>query len=307
MNGIQARGPGLLLFGVPRAFEGEVAVAQRNAIGSWVRLVAPTSVALLGDDAGVAEAAAELGAVHIADIAKSRSGAPLLDSVMQAVRSRFGANVLCYLNADVIVIGDLAAVLGKVAEGLDRYLVVARRVDTDLGGTVDFVDGWEAGVLLRARESGKTALGAAGSDLFAFAGGTFEDVPPLAIGRCAWDNWMMAEALRRGAALVDATACLTLVHQPHGYEHAGVRGRGIAALRELSRTPEGRRNLELAGGPAALRTVDDATHQVVPGPDGPMLVTVALPRRLASSARRLSSTARYHASELKRRAGRAAG
>jgi hypothetical protein len=289
--------PRVQIFSVPRAFEGPTALAQRNAIGSWLQApgIEPGAVALLGDEEGVAEVARELGVLHLSGIRSSRSGAPLLDSVLQAVLEPLedADGLLCYVNADIILVGDILAA-AKATMTLGAFLLVARRVDVELHRLVSFAPGWERELLAMAAAEGASRLGAAGSDLFLFNPGLFRKVPPLAIGRCAWDTWMMTEALRQKAALVDATSCLTLVHQRHGYEHAGIQGEGMAALRELSRSPEGRRNLDLAGGPWALRTVDDATHRLLPTDTGPEVVRVSRRARVVSGARRLRSTLAHY-------------
>jgi hypothetical protein len=292
--------PRVQIFSVPRAFRGPTALAQTNAIGSWLRApgIEPGAIALLGDEEGVAEVAREYGMIHLPGIRWSPSGAPLLDSVIQAALELTGNadGLLCYVNADIVLVGNLLAA-AKATMALEPFLLVARRVDVELHHLVSFVPGWESELLAMAATNGASRLGAAGSDLLLFNRGLFGSVPPLAIGRCAWDNWMMAEALRKKAALVDATSCLTLIHQRHGYEHAGIDGEGMAALRKLSRSPEGRRNLDLAGGPWALRTVEDATHRLLPTETGPELVRVRRGARMASGVWRLRSTLAYYVAE----------
>ena len=56
--------PVLSLFSVPKAFTGDAAVIQDNAIASWTRLGGGCDIVLLGDDPGVAEAAARHGVRH---------------------------------------------------------------------------------------------------------------------------------------------------------------------------------------------------------------------------------------------------
>ncbi len=128
---------------------------------------------------------------------------------------------------------------------------------------------------------------AAGSDIFVFPRGLFGEVPDLVIGRGYWDNWLMHEARSKGAALIDATACLTTIHQEHGYDHVP----GVAAADgdgPIYRSEEGRRNLTLAGGHHRLYTVFDATHVLTA--DGRLRCTWSLPfahRRLKASVRRM--------------------
>ncbi len=58
-----------------------------------------------------------------------------------------------------------------------------------------------------------------GIDYFAYRKGLYPEIPPLAVGRLAWDNWLVIEARRRGGAVVDATDAVFAVHQNHDYNH----------------------------------------------------------------------------------------
>ena len=278
-------------------------VAQRNAIESWARLEPQPRIVLFGDDSGTAEAAEEFGAIHLSALAESPSGAPMLDGLFATVQRHYLDDLLCYVNADIVLIGDLVRVACAVAAAFSRFVLVARRIDLDIGGPIDFESvelDWRRAVLARAEESGIRSVGAAGSDLFAFSPRVFDAVPPLAIGRCFWDNWLMAEPLRRHVPLIDATECLTLLHQPHGYDHIGVSGRGLPALRTLARMPEARRNLTLAGGAASLRMVSDATYWVHSTPQGIQVLPTARTLRWKSTATRVKFLLKYYLSELMR-------
>ena len=40
-------------------------------------------------------------------------------------------------------------------------------------------------------------------------------LPPFAVGRIAWDNWVIGETLRQSIPLIDLTNTLTVLHQNH--------------------------------------------------------------------------------------------
>jgi hypothetical protein len=101
---------------------------------------------------------------------------------------------------------------------------------------------------------------AAGSDIFIFSRGLFREVPPFAIGRGYWDNWLMREARQAGADLVDVTSAVTTIHQIHSYNTVAGVPAGSSTDVHVYETEEGRRNLELAGGRSRLHTVFDATR-----------------------------------------------
>ncbi|MGH7411489.1 MAG: hypothetical protein ACREJ6_10600, partial [Candidatus Methylomirabilis sp.] len=101
----------LTLFAVPRAFKGEMVRIQRNAIRSWIALRPRPEILLCGQDEGVAAACQEFGLRHVGPVATSPSGAPILSDVF-ALAERVAKNdLLCYVNADIILTADLPRVI----------------------------------------------------------------------------------------------------------------------------------------------------------------------------------------------------
>src|SRR5438552_2125713 len=122
-----------------------------------------------------------------------------------------------------------------------RYLLVGRRWDIDIREPLNFFTGWEDE--LRASLSNQGVLHAAtGMDYFVFPRRMWQDIPAFAIGRTAWDNWLIYGARALGVPVVDATNELTVLHQAHDYLHIP------ASAIDVLGGPEAKRNLELAGG-----------------------------------------------------------
>jgi hypothetical protein len=99
-------------------------------------------------------------------------------------------------------------------------------------------------------------------DYFVFARKYAEDLPPFAIGRTAWDNWLVWHALDLGIPVLDLSERVMVVHQNHDYSHhkAGTEG--------VWKGEEARENLRLAGGRRRLSTMAEATHVLtVNGPE----------------------------------------
>jgi hypothetical protein len=254
----------LTLFSSPKAFTGPIARIQRNAIASWARLGPQVEIVLLGDEPGTAELAAELGLQHQPSVACSTSGAPLLDDVVARMRRTARHRVLGWVNADVILMDDLLDAVASLAQVDGRFLMVAGRIDLRVDDALDLDNGWQADLRRQLGRAGARP-GPHGSDLFVFSDDAFVAVPPLAIGRGYWDNWLMHAARRRGAMLIDATPSVTAVHQTHDYAHLVPEPGGAQDDRAVLASPEGRRNLNLAGGPARLCTVADSDYVLVGG------------------------------------------
>ncbi len=80
------------------------------------------------------------------------------------------------------------------------------------------------------------------------------ELPPFAVGRPGWDNYLVYRARKLGIPVVDATPVLTLVHQNHGYGHVP------AASGDRWEGPEARMNRALMGGTERTFDIGDATH-----------------------------------------------
>ncbi len=249
----------LTLFTIPKPFRGAIADIQRNAIRSWLALAPRCDVLLLGDDEGVAEAAAELGVRHLGGIARNDRGTPLLDDAFAQADRAAREPLLCYVNADIVLLGDFLPAVRRIP--FRKFLMAGRRWDVDTPGPWD-IGGpdWEERLRRDLLERGRPHP-PMGSDYFVFPRDAMGTLPPFAVGRPGWDNWLLYRARALRVPLVDASAVVTAVHQDHDYAH--VRdGRGT-----LSEGAEGDRNIEIIGGRGGwdrIYVLADATHVLTP-------------------------------------------
>jgi hypothetical protein len=241
----------LTLFTIPKAFRGHIAVIQRNAIRSWTLLRPACEIILFGDDEGVPQAAAELAVRHIPKVERNEFGTPLVHGLFARAESAARYDLLCYVNADIILMSDLMSALARVVRRRRRFLVVGRRWDVDIKEPLDLGDQWEERLRRRVGASGQLHP-PGGVDYFAFSRGLWQAIPPFAIGRTTWDNWLIYGARARGAAVIDATAAVMAVHQNHDYAHipGGAEGAWYGV--------EARRNQELVRGQGTVFTLWDA-------------------------------------------------
>ncbi|HST24909.1 MAG TPA: hypothetical protein VLJ76_02875 [Gaiellaceae bacterium] len=231
----------LTIFSVPKPFRGRIGDIQRRALTSWAALGDSVQVLVLGDEEGAAEAAREAGAEHLPDLARTEHGTPRLDSAFAAAAAAARNPLLCFVNADVVLFDDLPAAARAVHAHADRFLVVGQTLDVD-----------EPRDREDARARGERR-GAAALDYFVFPTGLYAEVPPFAIGRACFDNWLVWRA-RQDGIVVDATADVVAAHQRHDYTHVA------GGKAEAYYGDEAARNLELAGGKSRLYTLHDASH-----------------------------------------------
>jgi hypothetical protein len=244
----------LTVFAVPKPFEGHIGVIQRNAIRSWKRLRPECQVILFGDEPGSRSAAAQSGIDHVPDVSLNDFGTPLLDSVFARAEREAVFDLLCYVNADIILPSDFPAVAARASEAADRFLLVGRVWDVEVGDELEHPD---AELRELAERDGELRPPVA-IDYFVLRRGLIGPFPPFAVGRPAWDNWMIYRARRLRIPVIDATASALVIHQRHRYGHVK------QSIDDTWNGPEADRNRALLGLPTRYFSIDDATHLLKP-------------------------------------------
>ncbi len=243
----------LTLFSIPKPFRGHIATIQKNAIKSWTLLRPECEIILFGDDGGTAEVAKEFGVRHIPEVARNEFGTPLVNDLFVKAQTMTTNNLLCYVNADIILMSDFLPAVQRVKKKR-RFLLVGQRWDIDLDKPWDFEQpDWEERLQAYVTKTGKLHT-RGGVDYFVFPRGLYYKIPPFAIGRTTWDNWLIYKARSLGVPVIDAIGSVTAVHQNHDYAHCS--GGEIGAWKG----PEAKHNLEIAGGYKCAFALQDATH-----------------------------------------------
>lgn len=263
----------LTLFAIPKAFKGHISTIQRNAIASWTRLYPRPEVILLGNDDGTAEVAQEFGLIHIPEVGCNEFGTPLVSSLFQIAQSMGQGPLFLYVNADIILMNDLVQALQQIP--YNRFLLTGQRCNLDITAPLAFNTEWESHLRDQIQQSGRLE-GPHAMDYFAFTRDTYTEIPPFAIGRPCWDNWMLYKALSLNIPLIDATQAVTVVHQNHDYSHHSQGKTGVFE------GPEAQRSLALIGGRHyTYFMLDLADWQLTPkGLQKPRLTWEQLDRRL---------------------------
>ena len=247
------------LFTSPKPFDDPfIATLQHNAMGSWQALGPAVQVLVFGIESGVAEAAARYGFRHVPAVRRSRFGTPLISDMFAQAQARANTPWVAFVNADILLLPDFLRALQGLTPllGRRRLLVSARRWETDITEPLDWAT--QDPVAL-ARYARAQRLNPTGMDLFVFPRGWLRDIPPFAIGRAGWDNWMIYHARRDLRAwVVDATPDITVVHQVHDYRH-------LPGGRPHFQHEESQENVRLAGGVDKLYTLWEATHWLQDG------------------------------------------
>lgn len=249
----------ITLFSIPKPFAGPFARIQRNALGSWRALSPEVEIIVLGGEEGSAEAARAVGARHLPEVEITSAGTPRVDAVFAAAERAARNDLLAYVNADIVLLPDFPAAVEVVARRLPQFLMVGQRWDLDFEEVIDFGDRhWPEAVRRDAQARGQLHP-PSGIDYFVFRRGLWREIPPFAVGRTMWDNWLIYSARARRVPVVDATASVMAVHQNHDYSHDAGGWQGVW------KGPEAERNMALAGGLDHYFTIADASHRLRTG------------------------------------------
>uniref|UniRef100_A0A6M3M180 Putative glycosyltransferase n=1 Tax=viral metagenome TaxID=1070528 RepID=A0A6M3M180_9ZZZZ len=203
----------LTIFTTCRAFEGQHAIIQHNALSSWMLLRPRPEIIVFGNDAGSAEICKELELRHEPEVETTEHGIPFVDSLFSKAQQVASHNLLCYINADIVVNGGLVEAATEAAGRFERFMMTGLRWDLETTERLDFGGEWAMKLEARARRDGAFHR-TTGADYFAFPRGLYQKIPDFIIGRSAWDNWLIMDAARRGIPLIDATKAVFVVH--HG-------------------------------------------------------------------------------------------
>ncbi len=290
------------VFTIPKPFDGHIELIQRNAITSWTLLDPRPEIILIGDEPGTAEVAEELGLRHVPEVARDEFGTPLVNDAFDKARGAASHDLLAFVNADIILMSDFMKAVASLSGWGRPFLMVGERWWTDIDRPVDFSPRWEDWVRSVPGQRGRRD----GMDYLVFTRGVFTSIPPFAIGRLAYDNWLIWAARKRGVAVVDATRVILAVHQGHDYKHTQTGAPWRWAYERWDEDPQMVRNVQLAGGWIPRCTMDHATHLLTPSGLKRNLTPARLSASLTTGKRWLIDTTRpvRHRLGIRSRSGR---
>jgi len=244
----------LTLFTTAKPFKGHDGVIERNALRSWKLLNPDLEVVLFGNEEGASEVCAELGLRFEPKAERHESGAKCLDYMFRRVQQISSNQYFCFANCDIVLMQDFWRAFEKARAWRSQFLLVAQRWDVDIVRPINFTSAdWGKSLRERALVKG-SQRNEFWIDLFLFRRGMYLDMPPLIVGHCHWDNWMIWKALSESVPVLDATSAVVAVHQNHGYSVASGRSKGF------DEDPLSLLNLELIGGWAKRAHIKSSTH-----------------------------------------------
>jgi len=207
----------ITFFTIPKAFRGKMAIIQYNAIASWKRLSPDCQIILIGSETGVAEAAKRFGISHETKVLKNEYETPLLDSAFDIAYRVSRYPFVCYVNTDIIFMSGIRESLIEACR-LRKFIISGRRTNLNVESEIDFADRESSNGLINKIETEGRLYSHDGLDYFIFPNRMIS-LPGFPVGRALWDNWLITHARAEKIPVIDATPCITAVHQNHDYGH----------------------------------------------------------------------------------------
>jgi len=237
--------PAVTIFALPKPFGGKTDLIQRNAIQSWARLKPNVEVLLLGDEAGIKETAEELGVRHASGLRSNAHGTPLLNSAFQLAHQETTTDYLAYCNCDVILAKDFPNSINQLSHEahFSQFVAFGQRTDLSVDRPIDFNQSVQVEQLLKECQIDGVRSSNVCKEYFIFNRQLYQNIPPFAVGRGNWDNWMIYSAKQNGVPVVNLSKMVTAIHQSHDYSHASLNRWGCYVS-----GPEAKENRRLAGG-----------------------------------------------------------
>lgn len=246
----------ITIFTTAKPFKDQVRVRQLNALRSWKALHRDIEIILFGDGPGYAETVQELGIWHVRDVETSDKGTPLVSAMFAEASKIAKYDVLAYANCDMFFFDDFVRAALTPIDG--RFMMVGQRWDLDVKDEINVeTPGWQA--RLKGRLRPWNLHPPTGSDYFVFRRGTFDDLPPMVVGRAGYDTWLIYHCRLKKIKVIDVSGEVIAIHQNHDYSHLK---KGKA---EAWTGAEATANISLAGGWDNIFTLVDADYRLHSG------------------------------------------
>jgi len=208
----------ITFFAIPKSFKGNTAIHQGNSLKS-LQLTNPGSqIVIYGQEEGIEEFCSKNGFLNRKITSFSSIGTPILKDVFDDIQMISEFDTVVYLNSDIIFLSDIKKIIQRIA--FTQFLIIGKRTNVDINEIIDFSkENWYERLQFFAHEHGEQGS-LSEIDYFIFQKGSLNDMPPFAVGRAGWDNWMIYHYKQElNFPVIDATDYLVALHQNHDYGH----------------------------------------------------------------------------------------
>lgn len=214
-NGQFKREQRISLFTCPKPFTGKFKITQRNAIQSWQAACPNSEIILTGKNPKFDELSQEFPQIFPvqAKLWLSRDDKIWMKSVFRRGISAALYGVQGYIDSETILLGDLEKIVLEAKQKFRRFLLIGRRWRLPKLETFIFSDNWAFELATKLKTEGKLCASNQIAYLI-FSSDTFfwRDFPIFRLEGRLWEGWLINEAIKRKARIVDITPVFTAIH-----------------------------------------------------------------------------------------------
>ncbi len=172
-------------------------------------------IILFGNEEGTAEICQELGLRHIPELARNKFGKSLVNDLFEKAQRLATYDLLCYINADIIVTQGLIRSINIVSKRWKRFVIICGTWELSMENEINLsTPDWERQLRALVKKN-RRAPSSIGMDLFLFPRGFYDHIPPFSISGLAWDNWLIFKTRSKRIPLVDTSHFMFIVHPDH--------------------------------------------------------------------------------------------
>ena len=211
----------ITIFTTTKDFIGEFDIIQKNALKSWRALSEDIEIILIGESIGGQEVAKNIDGKYLTKVKMSHENTPTIGGLFEIAEANGKYDILCYVNADIILPESILNVIEVLKKNKKRFLAVGHRWDLDINESIDFKRSNDTEKFWSYAKNKSIKHAPTGIDYFIFRKNTFKNIPPLTIGRPGWDNWLLWKTRRMRVPLIDLSDRIFAIHQNHSYNFKG--------------------------------------------------------------------------------------
>ncbi|MEM4326328.1 MAG: hypothetical protein QXU40_03435 [Candidatus Pacearchaeota archaeon] len=173
----------ITIFSTCKPFIGEFKIIQTNAIKSWRECDKNIEVILFGNEEGVEEISNSLNLKHIKDIKRNEGNTPFLNDMFKKAKEVAKYNILCYVNADIILLPSFLNVVSFVSNKFENFLITGRRWHLKIDKLIEYNNPLWDKELYEYVIKNAELTSPLGIDYFIFSRSLYKILPPLLVGR----------------------------------------------------------------------------------------------------------------------------
>ncbi len=239
----------LTVLGSPKpAADPHTDLIQRNAIRSWQQLPEVEIILFSNDDYAI-DLSIEMG-LRCEPVAQNTHGTPLFSDILMSGQRKAAFESICYTNSDIILTPSFIHSIDRVFSWRSPALILGARTDFRIEEEINFHADWLGALERQVDLNGQHMT--MGIDYFVFRRGMFRYIPPFALGRTTFDNWIIWKSRATGIPVIDVSGAVLAVHQDHP-----------SRWEEIVDSIEAEENRNLAGRWKSSFTIGDATHRLL--------------------------------------------